>query len=659
MGPPDDVPAQGRTVEPFSALALTAAVAAVTFLVAYDGGTFGLTSRGTLAIGVWWVVLLAVAAGLWPLAGLDRTTLLAGGLLAALAGLTLSSVIWADSAEISFDEFNRTALYVGVFALAALAARRGHLARWSDGFALGIVGIAGLAFFSRCFPDVLLTYTKLGDLPLDLTRLSYPLGYWNGLAILAALAVPLLLRLAGSDSHPALRAVALVPFPILASVVYLASSRGGLATAVVGTLALLALIPRMRMLEGVVLAAAGSAAGIVAVAPHDTLVNHPGLGAAGQGHVVFGLVAAACAATGVAAYFLYRFAGAPLERRTAAVGVAGRVAAAVVVVAVIAAGVVAAHPVRLFDHFKAPPPDAVNTLPSNSSNPINVHILSAGSSGRWQQWGSVIDEFRSAPALGRGAGSYEAWWAQHGTLKGFVQDAHSLYLETLGELGIVGFLLIVGAFLTGLVAGARRALAARGEARLAIAALWAGFVAYAFGAGIDWMWELPAVSVVGIAFLGLLTARAAAPEPARAVAIRRRWDVTARVVLGLTGVAVILAQGISLLTNREIHASQNAAARGDVVTAFKRADNARKIEPWASSPYEQLALVAEQDGEYGDAQGWIRKAIARDPSDWQSWFLWTRFSTEAGDIRAARSHFHRARELNPRSPVLAKASVHR
>src|SRR5438045_3833089 len=86
-------------------------------------------------------------------------TLVAGGLLAAFAGLTLSSVIWADSAEIAFDEFNRAALYVGVFLLAALAARRMHLARWSDGFALGIVGIAGLAFFSRCFPDVLLTYT--------------------------------------------------------------------------------------------------------------------------------------------------------------------------------------------------------------------------------------------------------------------------------------------------------------------------------------------------------------------------------------------------------------------------------------------------------------------------------------------------------------------
>jgi hypothetical protein len=431
MGPPDDVPTQGRMATPIAGLAVTAAVAAVTFLLAYDGGSFGLTSRGTLSIGVWWVLVLAVVAGLWPLARLDRTTLLAGGLLVAFAALTLASVLWADDAEGAFEEFNRAALYVGIFAFAALSARRRLVARWSDGFALGIVGIAGLALFSRCFPDVLLTEQNLVGLPLDFTRLSYPLEYWNGLAIFVALAVPLLLRLAASDAHAALRAVALVPFPVLGAVLYLTSSRGGLATAVVGALALVALIPRMRMLEGVALAAAGSAAGIAAVATRDTLVNHPGLGAAGQGHIAFVFVMVACAATGAAGYLLYRYLGRPLERRGAAVGPLGRSLAASAVVAVVAAGIVLSHPVRLFEHFKAPPAYALNTLPS-AKNPINVHLLSAGSSGRWQQWGSVIDEFESAPAVGKGAGSYEAWWAQHGTLPGFVKDAHSLYLETLG-----------------------------------------------------------------------------------------------------------------------------------------------------------------------------------------------------------------------------------
>ena len=232
-----------------------------------------------------------------------------------------------------------------------------------------------------------------------------------------------------------------------------------------------------------------------------------------------------------------------------------------------------------------------------------------------------MKEFRSAPALGKGAGSYEEWWARYGTLKGFVKDAHSLYLESLGELGIVGFVFIAGAFLIGLVAGLRRVLARAGEERLALAAVWAAFLASRLPPGVDWMWEMTVVSVVGIALLGLLVSRASGGTDASEKPLRLRWDVAGRVALVVAGVCVILAAALPLLTNREIQASQAAVRAGDLGAAFKRADNARKIEPWATSPYQQLALVSEQAQEYGDAQYWARKAIEHAPNDWQPWFL--------------------------------------
>jgi tetratricopeptide (TPR) repeat protein len=439
---------------------------------------------------------------------------------------------------------------------------------------------------------------------------------------------------------------------VLGAVLYLTSSRGGLATALIGALALWALLPRTRTVEAILLAVAGAAAGIACIIGRDQLVNHPGPTAAGEGHVAFPIVLAVCAGTALVAFLVFRFVSEPLERRTARVGRLWRALAAAVVVLLVAAGVAAAHPVRLFEHFKAAPAYTLNTLPKNTENPIRKHLLSAGSSGRWQQWGSAVDEFEAAPGLGKGAGSYESWWAQHGTLRGFVKDAHSLYLESLGELGIVGFLLIAAAFATGIVVGLRRALAKAGEERLAIAAVWAGFVAYAFAAGIDWMWEMTVVSVVGIALLGLLTSSATAaadPKP-----LRRRWDIAARVVLGLAGLFVILAQGVSLLTAREIHASQNAVARDDLAAAVKHADSARKIEPWASTPYQQLALLAEQAQQYDDADAWIQKAIARDSSDWRPWNVWARFEAERGDIRAARERIRHVCELNPRSDLFAK-----
>jgi O-antigen ligase len=631
---------------PIAPLAVTFAVAVLTFLLAYDGGSFGDTSRGTLAIGAWWIVILAVVAGLWPLARLGRPALVAGGLLAGFAGLTLASVLWADSAEDAFAEFNRASLYLGVFLLAALAGTRTNLVRWLDGLALGSAAVGGLAFFSRCFPEVVAGENVAG-LPLDLTRLSYPLGYWNGLAIFLALAVPLLLRLAVSDSHPVLRGLALLPFPVLGADLYLTSSRGGLLTAVLGAVALWALVPRTRTVVAVLLAAAGAAGGMAAVVTRDELVNHPGPAAAGQGHVAFGIVLGACVATAVVAYVVCRFVLGPLEGWTGRVGTVGRATAGAVVVLALAAGIVLSHPVRLFEHFKAKP--AYLSLPTNTSNPVKAHLLSVGSSGRWQQWASAVDEFESAPGLGRGAGSFESWWSEHGTLRGYVKDAHSLYLEALGELGIVGFLLIAGAFAAGLAFGLKRAVAARGERRVALAALWAAFLAYAVAAGIDWMWEMTVVSVVGMALLGLMTSQASGDDEAEP-RLRRRWNVAARVVLGLAGVTLVLAQALSLLTTREIQASQRAALRGDVSAAFTRADNARKLEPWASSPYEQLALVSEQAGQYGDAERFIGKAIARDRSDWRPWVLSVRFEAALEHIAAARRGLREVCRLNPRSP---------
>ncbi len=651
MGPPTDVPAHSRASALMAPAALILFVAAVTFLLAYDGGTFGDTNRDSLGIGVWWVVILAVGLGLWPLVRLSRAALLAGGLLALFAVFTLASTIWADSAEDAFSEFNRAALYVGIFALAALAGTRSTLARWSDGLALGIVATAGLSLFSRCFPDVILTEKTLRFLPLDFTRLSYPLEYWNGLAIFAGMAVPLLLRTAVVSGRQLVRALALAPFPALAAVIFLTSSRGGVATAVLGVLALLVLAPYTRTVEAVVFTVLGSAAGIASVATYDRLVNHPGVGAAGQGHRAFGYVLAGCSATSVLYFLSLRYLEPRIERRAARVGRFGRRLAIAACVLLAVGGIVAAHPVRLFEKFKQPPAYALDRSLPPSENPIRTHLLSGGSSGRWQQWGAALDEFKSAPVIGRGAGSYEAWWAEHGNLRGYVQDAHSLYVETLGELGIIGFVLIIGAFLTGLVTGGRRVVSSSGELRITVAALWAAFVAYVFAAGIDWMWEMTVVSVVGMAVLGLLTGRASAAAPDGPRSLRRRWEISGRGGLAVVGLAAIAAQTVSLLTERELQASKAAADRGHIAAAVSRASNAHKIEPWAASPYIQLALVSEQAGDYRAAENWISKAIARDPSDWQAWYLSARFKIDLGDIAAAKSRLQHAIDLNPRSDL--------
>ena len=85
----------------------------------------------------------------------------------------------------------------------------------------------------------------------------------------------------------------------------------------------------------------------------------------------------------------------------------------------------------------------------------------------------------------------------------FVRNAHSLYLESLGELGAVGFLLASAVWIGGCAIGVRTCRRADGEARASLVAATAVAVAFAVGAGLDWLWQLPAVSLVGVSALAL------------------------------------------------------------------------------------------------------------------------------------------------------------
>ena len=63
-------------------------------------------------------------------------------------------------------------------------------------------------------------------------------------------------------------------------------------------------------------------------------------------------------------------------------------------------------------------------------------------------------------------------------------------MEILGELGLIGFALLVAAVATALATGARRYARSRDEDESGhLAALIAVTGAWAVAAGIDWIWE--------------------------------------------------------------------------------------------------------------------------------------------------------------------------
>lgn len=66
--------------------------------------------------------------------------------------------------------------------------------------------------------------------------------------------------------------------------------------------------------------------------------------------------------------------------------------------------------------------------------------------GRSGLWNLAIDMFKSNPIFGCGYGSYKIYATNRGAI---TTTAHNFYLQILAELGIVGFVLYVGAFCFG------------------------------------------------------------------------------------------------------------------------------------------------------------------------------------------------------------------
>jgi tetratricopeptide (TPR) repeat protein len=618
------------------------AVAAAIFWIGFDGGSYDAISRGTLAITVWWIVAVAVGLGLWPRARIPAAALAAGGLLTGYIAWIGLSALWDESAERTLTELNRTSLYLGVFALAVLASDRLRLPAILTGLSVGLTGIGLLALGSRLFPGLSESSAQVAQIfPSAEKRLSYPVNYWNGLATLVAFSFPLLLHFATSARSVLVRGLVLLPVPALAGTVYLTSSRGGTVAALLATVAFGVLAPRRWAAAGAILVGgAGAALAVAALSARSELVDRP-FGSAlaeSQGRSAALLLALICLGTGIVWAFAARFAPAP--PRLARPLQAGLLLA---VLAVAGIGIALSAPAERFERFKEIPP------PELGEASVEEHLFSGSGNGRWQLWQAAVDEWEREPLLGRSAGTYEATWAEHSTLPLFVRDAHSLYLETLAELGVVGLLLLGGALATGFVAAGSRIFRTVGEERSALAALAAFLAAYVFEAGFDWMWELTAVSAVAAGALGLLVGPATRPEPP----LPPPRGAPFRAVVVLAAVAALALQVVPFLAELKVEDSRAAAAAGDLDDAVNDARAAATLTSWAASPRTQVALAEELAGRTESAQASIEEALERDPFDWRLWLVAARIQTKAGQFEAARASLERAEELNPRSQLFA------
>jgi O-antigen ligase len=120
--------------------------------------------------------------------------------------------------------------------------------------------------------------------------------------------------------------------------------------------------------------------------------------------------------------------------------------------------------------------------------------LSSAKGSRSDHYRVALDGLRAHPLWGDGAGGFEVRWMRERRVPIRVRNAHSLYHETLGELGLIGAGLLL-LFLASLVAAAIRSrLRPRSLSRSQSAAVAAACSVWLVHSGFDWDWQVPALT---------------------------------------------------------------------------------------------------------------------------------------------------------------------
>jgi O-antigen ligase len=294
-----------------------------------------------------------------------------------------------------------------------------------------------------------------------------------------SIGIILLVALAADETRRrALRAAACAATVPLAVALFLTFSRGALVALLAGFIGLVLSRPtRSTLLAGAITLAGGALfAGALELFPAVLELKASPGERTGEGAVVAALLVLA---TVGAAFAFDRLEQTAALRRPLAIAKGARRAIAVVgVVAVIGVGAAITFG-----------PERTDPLPSSKERITQL------TNNRGDYWRVALRSWSAHPVAGVGAGSFSVEWRRERESREFALDAHSLYLETLDELGVVGAVLLAAFIAAVALAAVRRV---RDSPDPLVAAAIGVLLAVVVHVGLDWTWEFPAVILVAL-----------------------------------------------------------------------------------------------------------------------------------------------------------------
>jgi tetratricopeptide (TPR) repeat protein len=636
---------------PITKSVLAGGVAALLFWTLFFGGgsrDLSLAWLGTATVLAATAAIAAALLGALPWPEPDR----AGLAFLVLAGLFVlwngASISWSLDPDRSWAYTNRGLVYLafaclGLF-VGALVPRAPRAV--AAGLAVLLVGVLGWALLGKVVPSLFPDGGRLA-------RLRSPVGYWNALALLADMAVALGLWLAARREHRhAVRVGGVVLLYAAVVSILLAYSRAGVLVAIAIGAAWLVLRP--EKLESLVACglAAGAGGALAAWA-----VTRPGIAHDAQPYstrvhdgAVFGVVFVVGAA-------IVAFAAAAILRADAESPLTPKQRSEYVRISLLGVAVLAA---LLFvgSTIKAGGPHGwLEARAHEFTSEANVkespgRVTSFSSNHRWAWWKEAWSSFLERPLDGTGAGSFVlVHRPRRSTSLDVTTEPHNVPLQFLGETGIVGFLLFVGAAVAaalGMRATLRRL---DDDDRPAALALALSVLAYVLWSIVDFDWDFVAVTAPAFFVIGVLLA---AGRPTRGFDRRTLWAAGS--------VLVALAAALSLLSpwfsERRLEASLADYQRGRIGAALTAADEAHSYNPLALEPLLVWAGMEGAAGNLPEAKRLYRKAVRLKPKDAEAWFEFGEFELKVDcfPLRAYQ-YLNRSYTLDPFGPTSRKGGA--
>ncbi|MDQ6811062.1 MAG: O-antigen ligase family protein, partial [Actinomycetota bacterium] len=579
---------------------------------------------------------------------------------------SLSSTAWSEALESAVVSGNRWLVYGALLVL--LLVLVSHDRRAAVLLAAAALGVGAVAL------SVLVRL--LGDDPGALflgARLNSPLGYINGEGCLFV--IGFWLSVAASEFRRALVAGPALGMATLMACLALLSQSRGTALAMIGSLVVvLVLVPWSTRRAYALLVVAGAVA--LAAPALLRVYDHRAASAVplDVAHTAGRAALIAVVAVGIA----WSVLSASWERagsRPELAARARRAGSALLVVPVIIAlvlGAISAHRIERdvrtqwhsFVRLSEPGENALSSSASHSR-------LLSGAGNRYDYWRIAWRVWKAHPLLGVGAGNYPRSYYERRATTEDIQQPHSIELQVLSELGLLGGLLL-GAFLAGVGWGAARARRRAAGSPLRVALMTGSlgvFVAWLVQASVDWMHLLPGLSAIALAGGAVLiwpSSPARAPDasvhPRRAGerGLAGRFTRRRAAALGVAGVILSLIVAGASLSRQGLADLYRTRAQSELSRSPARAlaDANRSLGIDADAPqsyYVKAAALARFD-QAPAAEAALVRALAREPGNFVTWTLLGDIAVRRRNLGVAKRDYAHARELNPRNPILQALS---